>query len=150
MVVDLSFFSFSFFSALLLYAIVVGCHCRLWRERREKKHERISCNVYDTLSKYPNVTFRLHLTPSHQLKPLRICVTLTKLDWAHTFRAFLASSIFFAPFLFCTYYFFFFISSQSLCRSVIFLHKFDRTVKLTGYFRIKKTFIVILQRMKMA
>lgn len=44
----------------------------------------------------------------------------------------------------------FLISSQSLCHSVIFLHEFDRTVKLVGYFRIKKTFIVISQRMKMA
>lgn len=146
MVVNLSPYIFTFFIfilalLLLLLFIVDGgdggtviavarcryCFCCATMPTN-KGVKRIFCNVYDTLSKFPNITLRFSFCtwrPS-----LSVCV----------YYYFLFSFRFVSRFFF----------SQSLCRSVIFLHKFDRTVKLAGYFRIKKAFIVILQRMKMA
>lgn len=144
MVVNLFSFIFTFFifilALLLLLLFIVGgdggtviavacCrHCFCCATMPTNKGvKRIFCNVYDTLSKFPNITLRFSWRHS-----LSVCV----------YYYFL----FFVWFRFVSRFFF----SQSLCRSVIFLHKFDRTVKLAGYFRIKKAFIVILQRMKMA
>lgn len=151
MVVDLFFlllsthfyiiFKFSF----IVIADIQCCCCpvvgalrqiRPTMTREERERERKNAPSNDMLSKISNVMsfFSLSSLFWHTTKVIQTHVSERSVYVLFRY-------IFFHSFL---------ISSQSLCRSVIFLHKFDRTVKLVGYFRIKKTFIVISQRMKMA